>query len=190
MLHGELTREQLFPSHFPFYNPPEHQQIYQLLNEKRPGTILTVTSRNFELTGGQYPFPLMEGGDFDIPSVFMTSEEGEKLIPSAGEKAHHVSRAERIPSYGGNDIARFNPSAQKKMVLTAQIDAKDGSPGALDNGTGVLILLLLAERLHGYQGQHGVELIAVNDNYGAPGEVAYLKENEGFIGDILFNSKF
>lgn len=192
LLHGELTREQLFPSHFPFYNPPEHQQIYQLLNEKRPVAILTATSRNPELAGGQYPFPLIEDGDFDIPSVFMTSEEGERLIPSVGKMAHLVSRAERIPSHGCNVIVRFNHAAQKKIVLTAHIDAKDGSPGALDNGTGVVILLLLAERLRGYQGRHGIELVAINgeDYYGAPGEVTYLKENEDLLQNILININF
>lgn len=192
LLHGELTSEQLFPSHFPFYNPPEHQQIYQLLEEKRPVAILTATSRNPELAGGQYPFPLIEDGDFDIPSVFMTAEEGQKIFPFIGKMAHLVSRAERIPSHGCNVIALFNPAAQKKIVLTAHIDAKDGSPGALDNGTGVVILLLLAELLQDYQGRHGIELVAVNgeDYYGAPGEVAYLKENEDLLQNILININF
>jgi len=192
LLHGELTREQLFPLHFPFYNPPEHQQMYQLLEEKRPVAILTATSRNPELAGGQYPFPLIEDGDFDIPSVFMTSEEGDRLIPFVGKSAHLVSRAERIPSHGCNVIACFNPAAPKKIVLTAHIDAKDGSPGALDNGTGVVILLLLAELLQSYQGHHGIELVAINgeDYYGATGEVTYFKENENLIQDILININF
>lgn len=192
LLHGALTREQLFPSRFPFYNPPEHRQIYQLLEEKRPVAILTATSRNPELAGGQYPFPLIEDGDFDIPSVFMTSEEGERLIPMVGRMAHIVSQAERIPSHGCNVIAGFNPDVQKKIVLTAHIDAKDGSPGALDNGTGVVILLLLAERLQDYQGRHGIELVAINgeDYYGAPGEVTYLRENEDLIQNILMNMNF
>lgn len=117
LLHGELTREQLFPSLYPFYNPLEHQQIFQLLNEKKPAAILTATSRNPELAGGQYPYPLIEDGDFNIPSVFMTSEEGNRLIPLVGKVAHLVSRAERIPSHGCNVIARFNPAAQKRSFL-------------------------------------------------------------------------
>ncbi len=153
---------------------------------------MTATSRNPELAGGQYPFPLIEDGDFDIPSVFMTSEEGDRLIPFVGKSAHLVSRAERIPSHGCNVIACFNPAAPKKIVLTAHIDAKDGSPGALDNGTGVVILLLLAELLQDFKGRHGIELVAINgeDYYGAPGEVAYLKENEDLIHDILININF
>lgn len=192
LLHGGLTREQLMPSHFPFYNPPEHQQIYKLLNEKAPMAILAATSGNPGLAGGQVPFPLIEDGDFDIPSVFLTAEEGQRLMPLVGKKAHLVSQAERIPSRACNVIARINPAAPKKMVLTAHIDAKEGSPGALDNGTGVVILLLLAELLQHHKGRHGIELAAINgeDYYAAPGEVAYLKENENFLQNILMNINF
>jgi aminopeptidase YwaD len=192
LLHGELTREQLFPSRFPFYNSPEHKQIYRLLNKKRPVAILTATSRNPELAGGQYPFPMIEDGDFDIPSVFLTAEEGQRLISFVGKTVHLVSRAERIPSHGCNVIACFNPAAQKKIVLTAHIDAKAGSPGALDNGTGVVILMLLAEQLQDFKGHNAIELVAINgeDYYGAPGEVAYLKKNEDLIQNILININF
>ncbi|MBK9392004.1 MAG: M28 family peptidase [Bacteroidetes bacterium] len=31
------------------------------------------------------------------------------------------------------------------MVVTAHIDAKKGTPGAIDNATGVIVLLLLSE---------------------------------------------
>lgn len=144
------------------------------------------------MAGGQYPFPMIEDGDFNIPSVFMTAEEGQKLFPFVGKTAQLVSQAERIPSHGCNVIARINPGAQKKIILTAHIDAKAGSPGALDNGTGVVILLLLAERLQDYRGQNGIELVAINgeDYYCAPGEVVYLKENEPSIHDILLNINF
>ena len=37
------------------------------------------TDRNPELVGALYPFPLFEDGDFDIPSVFMTGDEGLRL---------------------------------------------------------------------------------------------------------------
>jgi len=76
LLHGELTREQLMPKNFVFYNPDEHQQIIALLEEKKPGAILAATSRNAALAGGVYPFPLIEDGDFNIPSVYLTEEEG------------------------------------------------------------------------------------------------------------------
>lgn len=80
LLHDELTREQLMPKNFVFYNPDEHQQIIALLEEKEPGAILAATSRNAALAGGVYPFPLIEDGDFQIPSVYLTEAEGKNCF--------------------------------------------------------------------------------------------------------------
>ena len=189
LLHGELAREQLMPKNFPFYNPEEHQRIYRLLEEKKPLAILAATERNPELAGAQYPFPLIEDGDFDIPSVYLTAEEGERLLQHAGSPVSLASASQRIPATGCNVIAVKNPSAARRVVLTAHIDAKQGTPGALDNAAGVVTLLLLAELLHDYSGTLGVEIVAVNgeDYYAAPGEIQYLQRNQGKMGDILLN---
>ncbi len=189
LLRGELAREQLMPKNFPFYNPEEHQRIYRLLEEKKPLAILAATERNPELAGGQYPFPLIEDGDFDIPSVYLTAEEGERLLQHAGSPVSLASASQRIPATGCNVIAVKNPSAARRVVLTAHIDAKQGTPGALDNAAGVVTLLLLAELLHDYSGTLGVEIVAVNgeDYYAAPGEIQYLQRNQGKMGDILLN---
>ena len=40
LLSGELTREQLMPKNFPFYNPKHHQQLIALLEAKQPAAIL------------------------------------------------------------------------------------------------------------------------------------------------------
>lgn len=63
----------------------------------------------------------------------------------------------------------------------AHIDSKQETPGAIDKASGTTILLLLAEMLAGYNGQMVVELAAVNgeDYYSNPGEMLYLKENQG-----------
>ena len=189
LLHGELAREQLMPKNFPFYNPEEHQRIYRLLEQKKPLAILAATERNPELAGAQYPFPLIEDGDFDIPSVYLTAEEGERLLQHAGSPVSLASASQRIPATGCNVIAVKNPSAARRVVLTAHIDAKQGTPGALDNAAGVVTLLLLAELLHDYSGTLGVEIVAVNgeDYYAAPGEIQYLQRNQGKMGDILLN---
>jgi aminopeptidase YwaD len=189
LLRGELTREQLMPKNFPFYNPEEHQHIYRLLETKKPLAILAATTRNPELAGALYPFPLIEDGDFDIPSVYLTQEEGDRLLQYVGSPASLASLSQRIPALGCNVIAARNPAAEKRIVLTAHIDAKEGTPGALDNAAGVVTLLLLAELLQDYSGRHGVEIVAVNgeDNYAAPGEIQYLQRNQGKMGDILLN---
>src|SRR4030042_1464267 len=87
LLRGEIAREQLMPKNFPFYHPPAHQRIYALLEARAPTAIVASTTRNPELAGALYPFPLIEDGDFDIPSVFMTDVEGGRLAATDGRPA-------------------------------------------------------------------------------------------------------
>jgi len=57
LLRGELTKGQLMPKNFPFYNPDEHKRIIGLLESKRPAAIVAATARDLEMVGSQYPFP-------------------------------------------------------------------------------------------------------------------------------------
>ena len=187
LLHGDIAKEQLMPKNFRFYNPEEHQHIVKLLETKRPLAIITATSRNPEMAGALYPFPMIEDGDFDIPSVYITEEEGETLARYTRELVSLDIRAERVPSHGCNVIARKDGTSGKRIVLFAHIDSKDGTSGALDNASGVTVLLLLSELLNEYQGKHTVEIIALNgeDYYSTPGEIQFLEMNEGRFSDIL-----
>lgn len=186
LLQGQLAKEQLMPKNFPFFNPEEHQQIVHLLETGNPAAIVAATSRNPELAGGMYPFPLIEDGDFDIPSVYMTDEVGEQLAAHAGREVSLAIEAERLPAKGYNVIARRGPDSGRRVVLCAHIDAKEGTPGALDNATGVAILLLLAELLQEYGGDMGIEMVALNgeDHYSAAGQILYLRENAGTLGRV------
>jgi aminopeptidase YwaD len=189
LLHGEIAKEQLMPKNFVFYNPEEHQHIIALLEEKRPAAIITATGRNAALAGGVYPFPMIEDGDFDIPSVYMTEERGQKLVPYSGQQVTLKSNSKRMPAKGYNVVARKGGKTDKRMVITAHIDAKKGTPGALDNAGGVVVLLLLAELLMDYEGEQMVELVALNgeDYYAASGQMLYLQQNQGRFGEMLLN---
>lgn len=109
LLHGDLDSEQLIPKNFPFYNPASHRRIIQLLEDKAPLAIIAATSRDLNMAGAQYPFPLFEDGDFDIPSVYMTDREEARLAALAGGEVMLDSRAERIPATGCNVIAARAP---------------------------------------------------------------------------------
>ena len=186
LLRGELAREQLMPKKFPFYNPEHHQRLVSLLETKQPQAIIAATARNPELAGGRYPFPLVEDGDFDIPSVYMTDKEGEKLAGMAGREVSLKITARRIPSHAYNVIARTGTAPDRRVVVCAHIDAKDDTPGALDNAAGVVVLLLLAELLADYRGRLGVEIVALNgeDHYSAAGENHYLASNAARLSEI------
>src|SRR4030043_2364733 len=189
LLHGEIAKEQLMPKNFVFYNPEEHQRIISLLEKGEPKAIICATGRNASLAGGVYPFPLIEDGDFDIPSVFITEDEGSRLLLYTESTVVLKSNSKRVPGKGYNVIARKGTPSGMRIVVTAHIDAKKGSPGAIDNASGVVVLLLLAELLSNYDGNRLIEVVAFNgeDYYAVPGQMLYLTQNLDRFPEILLN---
>ena len=188
-LHGNIAAEQLMPKNFVFYNPDEHKEIIALLEQSGARAIICATGRNAALAGGVYPFPLIEDGDFDIPSVYMTEEEGKKLLPFARKIVKLKSDSKRIKTKGCNVIGRKGDLTADKIVVTAHMDAKIGTPGAIDNATGVIVLLLLARLLEDYSGVLQIELVALNgeDYYSVPGQMNYIAANQDSFNQIMLN---
>ncbi len=189
LLYGEIAKEQLMPKNFVFYNPEEHRRIIALLEERKPAAIVSATGRNAALAGGVYPFPLIEDGDFDIPSVYMTEEEGRRLLPHTGKSIILNSHSRRIPTNAYNIIARKGKNTTERIVITAHIDAKKGTPGAIDNATGIIVLLLVAEMLGDYDGNRKLEIVAFNgeDYYAVPGQMDYIYKNQNEFNEVLLN---
>ena len=121
LLRGEIAASQLMPTNYPFYFPDEHRRIFELLELKKPAAILTATGRNPELVGGMYPFPMIEDGNFNIPSVYLTEEEGLRMADLVGKSASLESSCRRIPSHGWNSVAHLHPDIQPRVVLTAHM---------------------------------------------------------------------
>jgi aminopeptidase YwaD len=181
LMRGEICTEQLMPKNFVFYNPEHHQVIIALLESHKPAGIITATGRNPDLVGALYPFPLFVDGDFDIPSVYCKDSVGEILARLQNQPFHLKIDSRRLPSYATSVIARLNQGTKDKIVITAHIDAYEDTPGALDNASGTVVLLLLAEMLSDYQGNNGIEIVALNgeDHYSAGGQMDYLNRYGG-----------
>jgi aminopeptidase YwaD len=184
---GPICSEQLMPKNFVFYNPEHHQKMIALLESQMPAAIITATARSPEQVGALYPFPLIVDGDFDIPSAYCRDTVGASLSAYEGNSARLQIKAKRTPSKARNVIAKLNPDAPKKVVLTAHIDAYEDSPGASDNASGTVVLLLLAEMLSDYRGNNGIEIAAFNgeDHYSAGGQMDYLKRYREEFSFIL-----
>lgn len=185
LMKNDICGEQLMPKNFIFYNPDHHKRIYSLLEDKCPAGIITATAKLPDLVGALYPFPLIVDGDFDIPNIFCTDAVGETISEKNGETFSLKIDSKRIPTTASNVIARLNPDRRKKIVITAHIDAYENSPGASDNASGTVVLLLLAEMLKTYSGDSTIEIVAINgeDHYSVGGEMDYLKR----YGDSLEN---
>lgn len=188
LMKDEICSEQLMPKNFIFYNPDHHKKICALLEEKQPAAIITATAKKPELVGALYPFPLIVDGDFDIPSIYCTDIVGNEIAKHIFEVFKITIRAERIPSTANNVIARNKPRNKEKILICAHIDAYEDTPGASDNASGIVVLLLLAEMLKDYDKSFCIELLALNgeDHYSAGGQMDYLNRYGSEIDKILF----
>ena len=168
VLFGELTAEQLMPKSFTFYNPEHHQKIISLLEMKNPAAVVTIVDNDTSV---------FEDGDFNIPSAYISKDEGEKILKEEGTISLTI-RAERTPSTGSNIIARINEDRAKKIVITAHLDTKYGTPGVLDNGTGIAIILFLSKLINPEMTDYCLELLLLNgeDYYSTPGQIKYMEE--------------
>jgi len=187
LLHGEIAAEQLMPKNFVFYNPESHQRIIRAVERHAPVAVIAATGRNPELAGGVYPYPLFEDGDFDIPNAYVTDVEGEALLLAVGERVRVRIDARRIPARAQHVVATRPGTGEGRICFYAHIDSKDGTPGALDNATGVAVLLGLAELLSAYRGGPSIELVPFNgeDYYAPVGQMRYLADNEDRFDDIV-----
>jgi aminopeptidase YwaD len=176
LLMGEICSEQLMPKNFVFYNPDHHKKIIALIESRSPAGIITATESKPEQVGALYPFPLIVDGDFNIPVAFCRDTEGAEIANFQGDSFQLKIDANRMPSSAANVIARLNRGALQKIVITAHIDAYEDTPGASDNASGIVVLLLLAEMLSDYHGDKCIEIAALNgeDHYSAGGQMDYL----------------
>lgn len=187
LLHGDIVRSQLMPRNFTFYNPDSHKRVYRALDRYRPAAIIAATGTDPGMVGSQCPFPLFEDGDLDIPNAYMKDTEGERLLAHAGATATAHIDSYRIPATGEHLVATKRGSELGRVVFTAHVDSRFGSPGAIDNASGVAALLGLARLLEDYTTGPSVEIVPFNgeDNYANPGEMLWVAQNDGRWDEII-----
>ena len=178
LLHGQIAEEPLAPRNYFFYNPESHQAVYRMIDEKRPAAVLSATGRSPGTAGATYPFALFDDGDFDVPSACLKDVDGERLLRHAGSQVTLRIDSARLPSTGCNVIARRG-AGPGRVVLTAHVDARPGTPGALDDAAGVATLLAAAALLPAAGVPVEFAVLNGEDHYAAAGEMAYIAANGG-----------
>ena len=188
LLHGEIASEQLTPRNYPFYKTESHQRILAALDKAWPAAVIAATDRT-PMAAALCPFPLFEDGDLGHPSASLHANDGERLLAHAGEfvRLHIDSLARRVPAEQVVARRRGSASDGRRVVVSAHIDSRYGTPGALDNAAGVAVLLALADRLGMTTPALDVELVPFNgeDDYAAPGELAYLAQPDVALEDVV-----
>ncbi len=171
-LFGNLTEEPLMPKNFPFWNPPEHQRIIRLLEEKAPGAILFLSCSRKAMV------PLIEDGDFSIPCAVVPAAELDFLQQNNQSPGRLEIKAFRKKAKGANVIAR-KAGKTPRIAISAHLDTKPFTPGALDNAVGIASLLTLGKKLGKSRMEKELELVAFNgeDYFSNPGEAIFFERN-------------
>ena len=167
VLHGDLCKEPLMPKNFEFWNPDEHKRIIAVLEQKAPAAIVMVSSLHEHI---------IQDGDFDIPCAVVCESTLDAFLKSTDRKASLIINTKRIPTKAHNVIATYGAS-HDKVCLSAHIDTKPATPGALDNASGVSVLLTLAEAVSSEIFPFPLEIVLFNgeDYYSNPGEITYMR---------------
>lgn len=186
LLLDDLAAEPLTPIGYPFYANPDHAALIERLVAAKPRVVLAGTGTAPEVAGALDPFPLIEDGQFPIPTGNLRADDARELASYAGEDVRVDVGAHRWPSKAHNIVARVGPPSPRVLVV-AHLDSKPGTPGAVDNASGVAVLLLLARLLRDSAPPGlGVELLAVNgeDCYHPAGQIAYLREHGERLDEV------
>jgi aminopeptidase YwaD len=186
LLMDELAAEPLTPIDYPFYDNPEHTTLIDRLIAAKPRVVLAGTGTAPQTAGALDPFPLIEDGAFPIATGNLCLHDAHELAEHAGDQVRVDLSAHRWPARAHNVIARRGP-ASPRLLVVAHLDSKPGTPGAVDNAAGVVVLLLLARALAGtVEEDMGVELLAVNgeDCYHPAGQLAYLREHGDHLDEV------
>lgn len=167
LLCDSLATEPLMPKSFIFWNPDEHKETISLLEHGGVQAVLTVS------LSPECFVPIIEDGDFQVPCAVILPESIPQLC--SGLSASFSLDTDRRPAKAANVIAAYG-SGKHKVCVSAHIDTKPGTPGALDNASGAAVLLALAEKLAGWELPCRVEFVLFNgeDYYSNPGEMIYL----------------
>ncbi len=186
LLHGDLVAEQLPPKNFPFYDAPELRRILAAIEDATPAAVVAATGRNPGFAGSLYPFPLIEDADVEVPHAFLRDVDGQALLGHVGAPARLRLASRRVAATGRQLVARRG-RGPGRVVVFAHVDSKQGSPGGIDNASGVAVLLALAELLRDHEGPPLVEVVPLNgeDDYATPGEKLYVDANRDQWADIV-----
>ena len=180
ILYGDLTKGSGFSARHAVYFPERDQKVMRMLEEKKPAALITIHSRTrwFER--------LIRDWEFPIPSATVPAEVGLALLRHLDQTLRLKIDSHQSAGHFCNVVAARAGSGPERIMLLAHFDTMHETPGAIDNASGVAVLLALAESLARRHLPVGLEWLAVNgEENGGLGDAEYLRRREGELEHIL-----
>lgn len=179
LIYGDLTRQPL-PAKAWAYKEEKDARIVEILEEKRPVALITIQSRIGDLER------VIEDADFTIPSATVSAQVGLLLLKRHQATVHLRIASTRTEAESCNVVARHPGQGAGTILLCAHYDTKFDTPGAADNGSGVSVLLTLAQMFSQQIHPYTVEFVAFsNEEYLPLGDDAYFARHSDAFDDML-----
>lgn len=179
LLYGDLTREQL-AAKGAIYVPERDKRIITLLESKSPAALITVS------TGLDQVRSVIQDWDLPVPSATVPAHVGMALVRRAGEQIRFRIDTRTMPGYSSNIVATQPGTREERIVLCAHYDTYPRTPGAWDNGSGIAVILTLAEILGKQDLSVGLEWVAFNgEELGGVGDLEYLHRRRNELNRIV-----
>lgn len=179
LLYGDLVRQPL-PAKAWAFKAEKDARVVELLEKKQPAALITVQSRPGDLER------LVEDADFPIPSATVSAQVGLQLLKRHLATVHLRIASTRTAGESCNLIARQPGHGAGTILICAHYDTKFDTPGAADNGSGVAVLLTLAQMLSEHPHAYGLEFVAFsNEEYLPLGDDTYFARRGDSVDDLL-----
>jgi Iap family predicted aminopeptidase len=180
VLYGDLTKGTGLSTRNGIHYPEHDRQIMETLERKAPLAVVTVRST------AQSTVRLIRDWEFPIPSVSVPPETGLTLLQQSDRQLSLRIESQRSAGRFRNVTACAAGDGGERIVLCAHFDTMTDTPGAIDNGSGVAIMLTLAEALVERAFPLGLEYLALNgEESGGLGDAAYLRQKGDTLAGML-----
>lgn len=168
---NELTQAAIMPKNFPFYFPDEDKLMYDIIEAVNPKGIIAISGQ--DPVSGLNPFPIFEDANLEIPNAYTLTlgniTEAHEIAITLNSHRHTVQSRQQIfrNEFMSKDI----------IVITAHMDSKYGTKGAVDNASGLYTLYETAKLINAHCYKHSIEIVPFNgeDSPEVSGQLAYLK---------------
>jgi aminopeptidase YwaD len=162
----------------------DRNPILLLIEEKEPVAVIVI-----DVIENGYQTKVIRDPEFKIPVCAVSANSGARLLEDGGEVGIKIE-ARRYKSTSRNIFATNAGDEEKKIRITAHYDTAADTPGAVDNGSGISIILEAAEAFMETGADIPVEFIAFGgEEYAMLGSYEYLAKYPQRVGntDLVIN---
>lgn len=178
ILCGEAAKNPIQPKDYPFYYPDEDKAVILRLESQKPKAIIAMTGQS--KVSGMNPFPMFIDGNFTIPSAYMSESKWEQVKDLVGQNTSiSLTISSENTQVQSSQLIGHKKGLQSrgKIIVCAHMDTQYGTMGALDNATGVAVLMAVMEKLKEVECDFDIDFVPFNteEYFGADGEISYLE---------------